>query len=186
MTPSLPFARCARPAPAPLLPAPILLAPILLAALSLAGCAAPTTRFPSLLPRAIETRSDAAPELVLPIAEPEPTTDAALDALRATLDRTVADFAPAADRADKLAATARGDAVGGERWIAAQSALADLDVYQATVSATLADIDALALARAADGKPDYPALGVLHRLAQSAFDTQTARIATIAARLPQA
>jgi hypothetical protein len=50
----------------------------------------------------------------------------------------------------------------------------------------LTDIDSLAIARAADGKPDYPAIASLHNAAQAAFEAQSARIAAIAARLPDA
>jgi hypothetical protein len=40
--------------------------------------------------------------------------------------------------------------------------------------------------QAADGKPDYPAIASLHNAAQAAFEAQSARIAAIAARLPDA
>jgi hypothetical protein len=151
----------------------------------LGGCAAQSaTRYPSLLPRAIESRSDAEPEVPIALAEPEPSTDATLAALRKTLDDTVAHFAPAAVKATHLADAAKGQAAGSESWIAAQTALADLDGYRATTSATLTDVDTLASARAADGKPDYPALTSFHAKVQAAFDAQTAQIAAISAKLP--
>lgn len=156
-------------------------------ALFAAGCAAQTsTRYPSLLPRAIETRSDAEPEVAIAIAEPEPTTDAELGDLRKQLDAAVAAFNPAADTADRLTRAAKGDAVGGERWIAAQVALGSLDGLRATTSSLVSDVDALALARSADGKPEYRALTTLHADAQAALDAQAARIADIGARLPGA
>ncbi|MEG3178467.1 hypothetical protein U1872_19680 [Sphingomonas sp. RB3P16] len=152
---------------------------------ALAGCAAQTaTRFPSLLPRAIETRSDAEPEVAIAIAEPEPSTDATVAELHATLAKTSTAFAGAATTAERLASAARGAAAGSERWIAAQTALAELDGYRATTSATLSEIDTLALTRAADAKPDYPAITALHATAQAAFDAQTATIGAIAAQLP--
>lgn len=160
---------------------------VLTIAPSLAGCAAQTsTRYPSLLPRAIESRSDAEPDVVIPVTEADPATDLALADLRKTLDKTTAAFAPAAETAERLATAAQGDRVGGERWIAAQTALAALDGYRATTSSTLTDIDSMAIARAADGKPDYPAIASLHNAAQAAFEAQSARIAAIAARLPDA
>ena len=159
----------------------------LLVALAASSCAAQTAgRFPSLLPRAIETRSDAEPEVVIALSEPDPTIDAALPELRTTVDTTIADFAKAAKIADRLASAARGDAVGGERWIAAQTALAELDGYRATLSSALTDLDALALNHAAEGKPDYSALTALHDTAQTALDAQSARIAAISAALPGA
>lgn len=155
--------------------------------LMVTGCAAQTaTRYPSLLPRAIETRGESEPEAVTTVATADPVADSELAKLRASLDEALAAFAPAAAAADRLTEAAKGDPVGGERWIAAQTALGDLDGQRAATSSILSDIDALALARAADGKPDYPAIATLHDDAQAALDAQTARIATIGARLPSA
>ena len=166
---------------------PFVRATWLLVPLIAAGCTTPTgTRYPSLQPRAIESRSDAEPEVPLAIADPDPATDAALAELRKTIDRATTDFDVAAKSADRLATAAKGDTVGGERWIAAQTALAELDEYRATISAALTDLDALALARAAEGKPEYPVLTVLHDSTQATFDAQAERIAAIAARLPAA
>lgn len=171
----------------PARPAAFALALATLSAVSLAGCAAPSaTRYPSLLPRAIESRSDAEPETVVALADPEPSTDSALAELRKTLDRTAADFTPAAARADRLADAAKGDAAGGERWIAAQTALAELDGYRATTAATLSTIDTMASDRITGGKPDYPAIATLQGAAQAAFEAQSARIAAIGAKLPGA
>lgn len=152
---------------------------------ALAGCAAQTSaRYPSLLPRAIETRSDALPEVIAPVAAADAAADAALAQARRTLDTTVTAFTPAAATADRLARAAQNTPVGGERWIAAQSALAELDGYRATLSGLLTDADAMALARAADGSPEYPAAVALRADAQAAFDTQSARITAISAMLP--
>ena len=159
----------------------------LLMSLAVVGCAAqPSGRYPSLLPRTIETRSDAEPEVAIAIAEPDPTIDAALPDFRKTIEATIADFTKAAQTADRLATIAKGDPVGGERWIAAQTALAELDGHRATMSSALTDLDALALNRAAEGKPEYSALTALRDTAQTAFDGQAARIAAIAGRLPGA
>ncbi|WP_353203444.1 hypothetical protein [Sphingomonas sp.] len=159
----------------------------LLVSLAVAGCAAQTSgRYPSLLPRAIESRSDAEPEVVIALAESDSIVDAALPELRATIATAIADFAKAAQIADRLASTAQGDSIGGDRWIAAQTAVAELDGYRATLSSAVTDLDALALNRAAEGKPDYPALTALHATAQAALDEQAARITAISARLPAA
>lgn len=154
---------------------------------TVAGCAAQTsTRYPSLLPRAVETRSDAEPEVPLAIADPDPTLDAALGESRKSLEKAVTDFTAAAATAERLATAAKGDKVGSERWIDAQTALAGLDGLRATTSSLVTDLDALALARAADAKPPYPSLETLRGTAQAALDAQTARIAAIAASLPTA
>ena len=52
------------------------LVPIL--AVALTGCTQSATRYPSLLPRAIESRSEAEPETPIALADPEPSTDSAL------------------------------------------------------------------------------------------------------------
>lgn len=160
---------------------------VLVLSLAAGGCATPaaTSRFPSLLPRAIETRSDAEPETAPAVAVADPATDARIAALRRTYDDTAASFTTAAAAAERSAAAAKGDAVGGERWITAQSALADLDVLRATTSATLTEIDDLSIARASEGQPPYPALEALRAEVQRGAGAQTAQIAAIQARLPQ-
>lgn len=164
------------------------LLPCALALLATSGCAAAASdpRYPSLLPRAIETRSDAEPVALPVVAAPDPATDAKIAALRKTLADTAATFATSAARTERLAMAARGDAVGGERWIAAQTALAELDVLRASIAATLSDIDDLAMTRASEGLPPYPALEALRDDVQAAADAQSARIAAIQARLPDA
>lgn len=175
MRPPLPPVRRARPA----------LAIALILAGALTGCAAQTsTRYPSLLPRPIESRSDAEPDVVIAVAVADPATDSTLADVRQTLDKTKESFASTAKTAERLADAARGAPAGSERWIAAQTALAELDGYRATTSAALTDLDSLAIARAADGKPEYPGIASLRGAAQAAFDAQSAQIGEISARLP--
>lgn len=155
---------------------------------AMTGCAAQgSTRYPSLLPRPIEARDDAEPVTpAVAAAQPDPATDARLAEVRKTLNDANAAFVRAVAAAEALATAARGDAVGSERWIAAQTALAELDGHRATTSAALNELDEMAIGRAADGKPDYPALTTLRTTAQTALDAETARIAAIQARLPAA
>ncbi|MDQ2879519.1 MAG: hypothetical protein M3R41_10655 [Pseudomonadota bacterium] len=151
--------------------------------LVIAGCSAVTTqRYPSLLPRAIEARSDAEPIVAPagPVAA-DPTLDRDIAAYRATLTGNAAAFTAAADRAEHAARGARGAAVGSEPWIAAQTALAELDGYRATTSATLTDIETSAIARASDAQPAYPALDAAKAEADAMLNDQTARIAAIQA-----
>lgn len=164
-------------------PSHLLLVSLLLAG----GCAAPrSATFPSLLPRAIESRSDAEPVAPVTIVEPDPATDATLIDLQKAIDTARKAFDAAADTADRLAKAAHGDAVGSDRWIAAQTALGQLDGLRATTSSAITDLDELALTRAASGKPDYPAIATLRQTAQAALDAQAARIQTIQARLTPA
>ena len=149
-----------------------------------AGCASQTTRYPSLLPRAIESRDNAEPvSPPPPVAAIDPVTEALLTKYRAALDETNKAFTAAADNAEATAHAARGDAVGIERWITAQTGLAELDGYRATLSATLTDIEQLAIDRAAAGQPDYPGLEALRGTVQAALDAETTRIGAIEAML---
>jgi len=158
----------------------------LVPALLLMGCAEYAKgRFPSLQPRPIESRSDAEPVVETPAAAPDPTLDAKAAEAKTKIAATHAGFATAAARATSAAAAAKGDGAGGERWIAAQSALADLDVYRADSSTLLTDLQEASLQRAAGGQPPYPALEDAVIAAQAELDAETAAIGTLSAQLPQ-
>ena len=166
---------------------------LLLTTLLAGGCAQQTvSRYPSLQPRAIERRSDAEPTEAAPeTAAPETAApDTALDTILAAKTKTLADtdsaFTPAADSAERAAKAARGDAVGSDRWIAAQTALAKLDAFRATTSAIVTDLDELAIGRARDAKPPYPALDSLKGQGDAQLTAEINRIATIQALLPAA
>ncbi|MEN2785490.1 hypothetical protein ACFOKI_12265 [Sphingomonas qilianensis] len=145
-----------------------------------------TTTYPSLLPRAIETRSDAEPVAVVAVAEPDPALDALIADKTSALDAGKRAFATAATRADGLARAARGAAVGSDRWLDAQTALAELDSFRAGSSGLVTDLDELLVARAADGKPPYPALQTARDAAQAELEAESARIATLQASMPEA
>ncbi|HTG39548.1 hypothetical protein [Sphingomonas sp.] len=150
--------------------------------LGMAGCAtlADNAGYPSLLPRAIEKRGFETPEP----AEPDPVAaDPALDRdvarLTATLDAARTAFAAAADQAEQLASRTDDAAPGSEAWIAAQVALADLDTLRGGTAGALADIERLAIDRAATGNPPYPALEALLAAARAQNEAEIARIARI-------
>lgn len=145
-----------------------------------------TTSFPSLLPRAIETRSEAEPLTPVAVAEPDPALDAEIATTMAAVEKSTRDFAAAAARAESAARAGRGAAVGSDRWLDAQTALADLDVFRADSSALVTGLDDAQIARAVDGKPPYPALETARTAAQAALETQTARITALQASLPEA
>ena len=156
--------------------------------LSLDGCAgADTAHYPSLLPRPIESRSDAEPVAAPPAAAvADPALDAKLAEYRASLDKTAKAFAPAADHAEAAARAAQGQAVGSDHWLDAQTALAELDTYRSDLSAMLTDVEQLAIDRVAAGQPDYPGVEELRGKVKAAFDAETARIAVIQGMLPEA
>ncbi|QQV78696.1 hypothetical protein H5J25_08930 [Sphingomonas aliaeris] len=142
--------------------------------------------YPSLLPRPIETRSDAEPVVVVPVAEPDPATDKIVAASLTAVQTSKRDFAIAAQRAKSLARVAKGDPVGGNRWIEAQTALAELDIFHAQSLTVVTDLEQAELARAAEGKPAYPALESAHAVAQAELEAQKATVARLQALLPQA
>lgn len=164
------------------------LIPLVCAIVLMAGCAEQdASRYPSLLPRPIESRSNAepAPPPVV-VAAPDAPTDAKLAAMKTILADAATDFAAAADHADQAAQAARGQPAGSEAWITAETALAELDGYRATTSATLTDVEEMAIERATAQLPEYPAIEALRSAAAAQLATQSARIAAIQAMLPEA
>ncbi|VXC77311.1 hypothetical protein [Sphingomonas sp. AX6] len=160
---------------------------LLIAAL-LSGCASmpDSGRFPSLLPRAIESRSDA---MVLPpvaVATPDPALDARLAELERRLVEATATFDTGFARADRVANAARGVRAGGDAWLDAQIALAELDVLRTDTRLVIADLEQLAADRALELAPDYPGLAALIEQAKTQETRQNERIASIEARLAPA
>jgi hypothetical protein len=159
----------------------------LVALVAAAGCKAPRDDgYPSLLPRPIEKRGFAEPA---PRPEPVATPDAALDGdvarQRAALAKAGAAFAGKATDAERLATRARGARAGSEPWIAAQVALAELDTLRGGTAGALADIERLAIDRAAEGEPPYPALEALLIEARRQNEDEVARIGRIEGSMPR-
>lgn len=143
------------------------------------------SRYPSLQPRLVEQRSDAEPvAAAIDTAAPDPALDATLAGYAKTIAMTDAAFAPAADAAERAVRAARGDAPGGERWIIAQTALGKLDGFRAAISSAVTDLDEVAIGRARDGKPPYPALDALHARGEAQLTAEVNRTAAIQALLP--
>ena len=123
--------------------------PIVTAGLTLSACTT-LANPPSLLPRAIETRSDAVTTPPsAPLAKPlEPTLAAGLAALVREAMAGDRDFIAAAQTADSTIAAGRNTAQGSERWIAAELARSARVAAHQRSAAPLAEIDALTVARA--------------------------------------
>ena len=160
---------------------------LLIAALG-TGCAPMPDggRFPSLLPRAIESRSDAVELPPVAVATPDAALDARLAALAQTLDAATRAFDAGFARADRLADAARGTSAGGDAWLDAQIALAELDVLRTDTRLAIADLEQLAADRALELAPDYPALTTLIEQAKTQEVRQNERIASVEARLAPA
>ena len=159
---------------------------MLFALLALSGCAAQNARSPSLLPRAIEQRRDE-PEPVRP--ERVATADSAIDAKVAEFDKATTasanDFPAAASRATTATKAAVGASVGSEPWLAAQSALADVDAIRAQDLTTLAEIDQLQIDRGTAGDPPYPALVAMRDRVEAQLNTEISVIDKLQAQLVQ-
>lgn len=159
----------------------------LAAAAVVAACTAPHgDGYPSLLPRPIEKRgfADPAPRPA-PVATPDAALDADLARTKAALAKAGSTFADKAGEAERLATRARGAAAGSEPWIAAQVALAELDTLRSGTAGALADIEKLAIDRAAAGKPPYPALEALLADARAQNQREVERIGRIEGSMPR-
>ena len=154
--------------------------------LLLGGCAQSSGRFPSLLPRAIETRDDAEPMPAPPAVVADPALDARVAAAVAALAKTQADFETGAARAESLVKAAKGKAAGSDEWLDAQTALADLDVVRAQSSSTLTDLEREAIDRAAAGHPPYPTLEAARTQAMTQHSDEGTIIEELSAQLAPA
>lgn len=152
-------------------------------ALLASGCAQERGNFPSLLPRAIEQRSDAEPERPVPVATPDPALDAQLTTLTAAVAEADAAFAKAAGAAEQRARAAKGAAEGSERWLDAQTALAEVDVARGAIQQPVAELEQLAIDRAVAGRPAYPALDAALEAARTRAAAQAERVRAIEAML---
>ena len=159
-----------------------------LAALALlAGCAAQDAGYPSLAPRAVETASFAEPLTPPPaVAAADPALDARIAETGRARVAAMESFTAVSDRAERLARAARGAGAGSEPWIAAQTALAELDALRAQHQDAVGALEDMAAARAQALQPAYPALEQALVEARAATAAQTRRIDAIAALLPAA
>ena len=156
----------------------------LLAAALIGGCTeAGDSRYPSLLPRAIESQSLAEPVRPAPVAAPDPALDARIAEMVARLDRANAGFVSAAQAAEATIAVARGVPEGSEAWLEAQAALTRVDAERMPVNAVLADLEDLAIARGTAGQPPYPALDAAMARADALAGEQAARVMGLEAAL---
>lgn len=150
-----------------------------LSLLALAGCTTDNGKYPSLLPRPIESQSLAEP--AVPTSDTgavaaDPALDAKIAAITATLDKTARDFTTASRSAEAAVAVARGVPEGSESWLNAQVALSDLQTAHAPALAALADLEQLAIERGESGLAAYPALEAATARASEMVQSQGATI----------
>ena len=160
---------------------------LLLLVLACGGCARDDGPYPSLAPRAIERLGFDEPDAPPPApVVADPALDIEVAAAGARIDKAAGDFTRALGGVEAAARASRGAAAGSEAWIAAQTALAELDGLRAEVSEVLSDLDALAVRRAAAPAPDYPALEEARARARTELERQEAAIARVGAGLAPA
>ena len=118
----------------------------LLMCVMLMNCAAPANP-PSLLPRAIESRSSAESQPTSPVVLPviDPVLSKELAAFVAEARAGSADFASAERSGATALAVGKGAPFGSESWIAAELVRSALQVARQRSAAALTDIDALAV-----------------------------------------
>ena len=124
----------------------------------LAACTTTDGGYPSLLPRPIESRDDAEPARPDPVALPDSLLDARINRQREAAADAAKRFQAATLTAESRVAVARGVPTGSEAWVAAQSALADLDSIRGETVQLVTELEQEASARAQAGTPAYPAL----------------------------
>jgi hypothetical protein len=145
--------------------------------LAVSACTAPANP-PSLLPRAIETRSDRAPSESSPIMSSpiSPALASKLAALVTEARLGDADFA-SADRSSATAlAAGRNAPTGSESWIAAEIAISALQVARQRSAGALADVDTLAVNQGELASRDATTSGLLEiQSAQAEIEAIVAR-----------
>ncbi|KQN26062.1 hypothetical protein ASE86_07835 [Sphingomonas sp. Leaf33] len=143
----------------------------LLLPIALSACASQPDTAPSLLPRAIETRTDT-PIVRDETVNPDPALDGQIRERVATFDRAVAAFDAGRTTLGRRITAGRGAAEGSERWLDAQQALGELQQLRTATDGALTEIETLAIDRGAKGLLPYPALDAAIARAQGVVDRQ--------------
>jgi len=161
-----------------------LLAPFLLGIfIALSGCAAETKHFPSLLPRDYENRDDLEPVRAIPPLVADATLDSNIANAAERFAESNRSFVAAANAAAAKIAQARGAAPGSDAWLVAQGALGSLDGPHAKLLTLSADLDELAVQRAAANSPVYPTLESLRARVEAQREQQQSTINGLKAQI---
>ncbi|WHU03862.1 hypothetical protein [Sphingomonas sp. NIBR02145] len=156
---------------------------LLLSLTALAGCTESTGRFPSLLPRPIESTSLAEPDRPVAMAAPDAALDKRIAEIRGTLAEGIKAFTAGAQDAEAKIAVSRGLPQGSEAWLQAQVAMGSLAELRRPAVSVLSELEELATQRGVDGLPPYPALDAAVAEADQAATQQQNRIDSLEAAL---
>ncbi len=154
---------------------------------TVSACAVPEGPYPSLAPRPIEKLGFDEPPAPPPaVAVRDPALDVRLADNARERAAAVKAFDAGAARAERLVSAARGAAAGSDRWLEAQTAVAELDALRARHQDALGTLEDLASTRAQELQPAYPALETALEAARGTSTAQARRIDSLAARLAPA
>ncbi len=156
---------------------------LLTSLVALCGCTEATGRYPSLLPRPIESTSLAEPERPPVVAAPDPALDKRIAEIRATLNEGIRAFTAGAQDAEAKIAVSRGLPQGSEAWLQAQVAMGSLAELRRPAVNALSELEEMATQRGVDGLVPYPALDSAVADADKAAAQQQARIDSLEAAL---
>lgn len=149
--------------------------------LTLGACAGSAVNAPSLLPRPIESRSDAPPAPRDETVAPDPALDAQVAERRAVFEQAAAAFDKGAPGVEARLRRAVGAAEGSERWLDGQTAIGELQQLRTATDAAMVDLEELAIARGSAGQLPYPALDAAIAAAQARLEPQLATEARLRA-----
>lgn len=153
--------------------------PLLALVLPLAGCIQSDEKYPSLLPRAIESQSTAEPERPVATIAADPALDKQVADLSVALDAAQKAFTKAAQDTEAKIAVARGLPEGSDPWLDAQVALGGLDVVRSQATDALSALETLEIERGRSGLPPYPALQAVIERATALTADQAKRIKSL-------
>lgn len=137
------------------------------------GCNALRVDAPSLLPRPIESRSDAEPVRTIVETPPDAAFASRIVAAEKGFDDATKGFAAVLKTAEPRIAASAKAASGSDAWIDAQAALGELGGARGTTDAALADLEELAIARGSAGLPPLAALDTRIAAANAEVDRQS-------------
>ncbi len=138
----------------------------------LSACASQPVNAPSLLPRAIETRGEAPVTPRDETVRPDAALDAKIAGTVAAFDAAAAAFEAGRTALARRIEAAKGAKEGSERWLDGQQAFGELQQLRTATDGAMTEIEALAIARAANGDLPYPALDAAIAHAQTVIDRQ--------------